>query len=90
MLSDGVRVLHDRLPGAARSPTMLPTYRRHTVRVAPPFNRKEAHMGLYEVLLLASVILDAISVVFEIVWKVAGPDRAREAPEGAHFAPRNS
>ena len=46
-------------------------------------------MGLYEVLLLASVILDAVSLAFEIFWKVVGPDRAREAPAGAHFAPKN-
>ena len=70
------------------SHTMVPTYRQCTVRVAPPIHREKAHMGLYEILLLSSVILDAVSLVFEI-WKTAGPDCTREAPEGAHFAPRN-
>ena len=54
-----------------------------------PTLRKGPLMDLYGALLAASVLLDAVSIAFEVWEVIRKASRAREAPTGAHFAPRD-
>ena len=61
-----------------------------TARVAPPFDQEqEAHMSPKDIVQLASALLGALKAALELLGEARSHRRAREAPRGKHFAPKN-